>query len=244
MPTRRSDSLLLAFLGAAFIALAIAAAGELGFSRSVTPGAIAHYVGKFGAGARTRLEGWKSFVREADPPARLAEAAATAVPGAAGAPPARELELLERVNRFFNLIPEITDLQHWGIEDYWATPAEMLSSRGADCEDFTIAKYFTLKELGVPIKRLRLVYVKAVKQDVQHMVLAYFPDPGSEPLILDNLVKEIRPAAQRSDLVPVYSFNDEDLLYFRPGAAAVKVSSAQNRRWRELLQKLERELAL
>jgi len=37
--------------------------------------------------------------------------------------------------------------------------------------------------------------------------LAYYPQPDAVPLILDNLIDDILPASQRSDLVPVYSFN-------------------------------------
>ena len=114
---------------------------------------------------------------------------------------------------------------------------------GADCEDFSIAKYFTLKELGVPIQRLRITYVKAVRLDQAHMVLAYYPAPGAIPLILDNLDEKVRPASERADLIPVFSFNDEDLLQVRQGQRDVNVgSSTQIRMWRYLLAKLEKEL--
>ena len=43
------------------------------------------------------------------------------------------------------------------------------------------------------------------------MVLAYYEQPDSEPLILDNLIAEIKPSSQRDDLLPVYSFNGEGL---------------------------------
>jgi len=106
----------------------------------------------------------------------------------------------------------------------------MLASNGADCEDFSIAKYFALKELGVPIERLRITYVKAVQLNQAHMVLAYYPAPKDEPLILDNLENGVRPASERTDLVPVYSFNDEDVLLARqgrPDASAGKLVADQ-----------------
>ena len=120
---------------------------------------------------------------------------------------------------------------------------EMLGSNGGDCEDFTIAKYFTLKELGVPIRRLRLTYVKALSLNQAHMVLAYYLEPNAVPLILDNLINEVKPASERPDLIPVYSFNDDDLLIVRQGQRDVSAgSSSQIRLWRALLDKLEKEL--
>ena len=69
---------------------------------------------------------------------------------------------LKRVNEFFNRhIAFGEDIDVWGQEDYWATPMESLSKGRGDCEDYVIAKYFVLRELNVPDKQLRLIYVKA-----------------------------------------------------------------------------------
>ena len=123
-----------------------------------------------------------------------------------------EREKLELVNNFMNQTEFVSDLQHWGKEDYWATPVEFLSTLGGDCEDFSIAKYFALRALGVPDEKLRITYVKElVIYNEAHMVLAYFPTPDAEPLILDNINKTIRPASARTDLLPVYSFNGSGL---------------------------------
>ncbi|MFT6029278.1 MAG: putative transglutaminase-like cysteine proteinase [Oleiphilaceae bacterium] len=120
-------------------------------------------------------------------------------------------EQLEITNSFFNQVRFLSDQEHWEREDYWATPLEMLATNGGDCEDYSIAKYFTLRELGIPDEKLKITYVKAVQLNQAHMILAYYPSPNSEPLILDNLINEILPASQRPDLVPVYSFNGEGL---------------------------------
>ena len=98
-----------------------------------------------------------------------------------------------------------------GKKDYWATPVEFLASNGGDCEDFSLAKYFTLRILGVPESKINLTYVKAWKINQAHMVVTYYSSPGAEPLVLDNLVDEIKPASERSDLYPVYSFNGSGL---------------------------------
>ena len=121
-------------------------------------------------------------------------------------------EQLQGVNRFINAeLPFVSDLQHWQQEDFWATPYESLASAGGDCEDYVIAKYYSLVKLGIPTDKLRITYVQALKLNQAHMVLAYFPSPDSVPLVLDNLVDAILPAGQRPDLEPVYSFNAEGL---------------------------------
>jgi len=216
-----------AALCAVVIAAAFAASRELGFSRSVTPGLIAHFTRLFGAGARGRLDGWKEFVRSTS----------------GGAAPARgESDLLRPVNEFFNRLPAVTDWLQWGVEDYWATPAEFLASSAGDCEDYAIAKYFTLKELGVPIARLRLVYAKTWRSSEAHMVLAYYAAPGADPLIMDNLQGSIESASERPDLTPVYMFNDDDLEFLQQGTPAVRHDALSIRRWRDVLTKLAREL--
>lgn len=211
------------------VGLVLAATQELGFSRSVTPGLVAHYAARFGPDGRGRIGGWQGFVR-ANAAVRQERTGS-------------EQELLAAVNLFFNRLPFVTDVAHWRTEDYWASPAESVASNGADCEDFSIAKYFALKELGVPIGRLRITYVKAVRLNQAHMVLAYYPAPGAVPLILDNLENVVRPASERPDLIPVYSFNDEDVILVRQGQAGASAgSSSQIRQWRGLLEKLENEL--
>lgn len=206
------------------------AAMDLGYSRTVTPGLVARYKDVFGAAAPTRLSDWQQFAR------------ATAGQFSSVRNAMMDRILLDAVNTYFNRIPGVTDQDHWHADDYWATPAEMLASNGGDCEDYAIAKYQMLRELGVPIVRLRMVYVRAGQADEAHMVLAYYPESGTEPLILDNLDRDIRPAAQRADLRPVYSFNDDDLEVVRANAPALRASPANNRKWVGLLDKLQQEL--
>jgi predicted transglutaminase-like cysteine proteinase len=234
-------------LFAAGVGAALTATRELGFSRSVTPGLVERYAARFGPGGGARLGDWQAFVRAYAPAPRAGAARAQFRRVGAFAAETRQrdgndLALLGAVNAFFNGVSYVPDADQWGMSDYWASPAEMLASNGADCEDYSIAKYFALKELGVPIERLRITYVKAVRLNQAHMVLAYYLAPDAEPLILDNLEDGIRPASERTDLVPVYSFNDEDVLLVRRGQPAVRASASQIRLWRSLLDKLAQEL--
>ena len=107
-----------------------------------------------------------------------------------------EHKQLANVNQFFNQLNFVNDDQLWGKNDYWATPLEFIGSNAGDCEDFTIAKYFSLLELGVSDKKLRLVYVKAIILNQFHMVLAYYSSPSAEPLILDDINPEITTASK------------------------------------------------
>lgn len=123
-----------------------------------------------------------------------------------------EKQKLKAVNRFFNQsIPYREDSSHWKRVDYWATPYEALGTNGGDCEDYVIAKYYSLIMLGIDTSKLRITYVQALKLNQAHMVLAYFPEPDSVPLVLDNLTSKIKPANERKDLHPVYSFNANGL---------------------------------
>lgn len=123
-----------------------------------------------------------------------------------------ERATLESVNRFINRsVVHAEDRDTWGQADYWATPLETLSRGRGDCEDFAIAKYFSLVRMGMPSAKLRLTFVKALQRQQAHMVLAYYSSPGAEPLILDNLQQQIRPASQRRDLLPVYAFNNHGI---------------------------------
>lgn len=161
-----------------------------------------------------------------------------------------EQDKIRRVNEFFNRRIQFgEDLAIWGENDYWATPLELLGKSVGDCEDFAIAKYFSLRELGVPEERLRITYVRArmggPRSDVMqaHMVLGYYEDPLGEPLILDNLITEVRPASRRGDLTPIFSFNGEGV-WTGSGATERKdaaSTTARLSRWRDLIARMRAE---
>lgn len=165
--------------------------GQFGYALELGANLLAYVSERFGEAAEKRLLAWQTLANDQE----LTE----------------DLEKLNQVNDFFNRVRFRSDFEHWGREDYWATPVEMLATNAGDCEDYSIAKYFTLKELGVDPGKLQITYVKALTLNQAHMVLAYYANPDAEPLILDNLDKSIRPASEREDLLPVYSFNAEGL---------------------------------
>lgn len=150
------------------------------------------------------------------------------------------VEKLTQVNSFFNQMEFVDDDILWAKEDYWATPIEFLGMQAGDCEDFTIAKYFTLRELDVPDEKLRLVYVKALTLNQHHMVLAYYHKPTSVPVLLDNIDKELKPALKRPDLLPIYSFNAENLwLSKEKGRGLLVGGSSRLSLWTDLNNRLD-----
>ena len=155
-----------------------------------------------------------------------------------------ESEKLQKVNDFFNRrIFFNDDIAIWGQSDYWATPLETIGRMQGDCEDFSIAKYYSLINLGIPVNKLRLVYVKATQRgplgSVQqaHMVLAYYPTPNADPLVLDNLNPQILPASRRSDLFPIFSFNSAGLWQ----GTGQQSSKSNLSRWQDLLARARAE---
>jgi predicted transglutaminase-like cysteine proteinase len=155
-----------------------------------------------------------------------------------------DTDKLRRINDFFNQrIAFSDDISIWGQSDYWATPIETIGRGRGDCEDFAIAKYFSLLNLGVPMNKLRLVYVKALQNgpggQIQqaHMVLAYYASPNGDPLVLDNLVSDIRPASRRNDLSPVFSFNSAGLWQ----GTGNQSSKSNLSRWQDLLARARAE---
>jgi len=199
-------------------------AGKGGFSA----GFLQNIELRFGADAKQRVVDWQVLI-ESEQAAHDSE-----------------WDLIHTVNRFFNQMHFISDMEHWHQEDYWATPVEFLATNGGDCEDFSIAKYFTLLELGVPDKRLRITYVKALNLNQAHMVLAYYETPESEPLILDNLIKRIKGASQRHDLLPVYSFNGSNLWMSKERGQGRRVAGGSQRinLWRDLNVRMQQERQL
>ncbi|MFC6121550.1 cysteine protease LapG [Phytobacter sp. SCO41] len=149
---------------------------------------------------------------------------------------------LNQVNRFFNARMAFKDdIVVWHQQDYWATPIEFLRKGAGDCEDFALAKYFTLREMGVPANQLRITYVKALQLNQAHMVVTWYATPDAIPLVLDNLKTAILPATQRTDLLPVYAFNGEGLWLPQSGGNKRVGDSKRLSRWQDLLTRMRAE---
>ncbi|NOQ30744.1 MAG: hypothetical protein GQ570_06445 [Helicobacteraceae bacterium] len=142
---------------------------------------------------------------------------------------------LNTVNNWVNYIKYKSDKKVYGVKDYWATLYEFVGKGKGDCEDYTIAKYYILKELGVDPKRMKFAYV--VYKDrrgkkVSHMVLAYLkkkkPKSRKDILILDNNNKKILPASKRKDIIKVVKLINGD-------------TGAKSKKWKKLEAGMKRK---
>ena len=173
-----------------------------------------------GVVAETRLRNWKKMVVHAD--ARL------------------DIEKLNLVNEFINRAHRVNGRDSWDKTDARADPLEFLVNHSGDGQDFTIAKLFTLHQMGMDIAKLRVGYVKSNGQNRPHTVLVYFSSPTSTPLILDNIEQRIKPATAREDLEPIYLFDPRDLSIKTAGSGQMpKEKSNHIVQWQNLLPNLE-----
>jgi predicted transglutaminase-like cysteine proteinase len=114
-------------------------------------------------------------------------------------------EQYKQVNAFFNRWPYRLDIEVYGVSEYWATPQEFLRLSG-DCEDYSITKYYALKQLGVPVEKMRIVLLVDSIRNIPHAVLAI--RHGEESYILDNLSDLVLPHGRYEHYLPQYSVNE------------------------------------
>lgn len=117
-----------------------------------------------------------------------------------------ERRQIRRVNEFFNRnVLYQSDEELWGTPDYWATPLETLGRAGGDCEDYAIAKYVSLRLLGVPDDRLRLAVVQDELRNLAHAVLVVYKRDTA--VVLDNLTNAVLPHDRLVNYTPYYTVN-------------------------------------
>lgn len=110
------------------------------------------------------------------------------------------------VNGFFNLRPYVTDQNVWGVEEHWARPLDFMRL-GGDCEDYAIAKYFALRELGIPTDALRIAAVWNSARKEGHAVLVINID--NQEYLLDNLENDLPLQSAVHWYAPAYYLNEE-----------------------------------
>ncbi len=113
-------------------------------------------------------------------------------------------QMANEVNNMMNKVRYIGDKKNWGKSDYWETPVEFLTY-GGDCEDFAIAKYVSLRALGVPDRAMRIAIVKDLQKGIPHAILIVYTENG--PMVLDNQIKPMTEANSINHYKPIYSIN-------------------------------------
>jgi len=139
-----------------------------------------------------------------------------------------DLIKLNFVNTKYNKIKYASDKKTYNKNDYWATLYEFVGKNRGDCEDYVIAKYYTLKELGVDPHKMKFLYViyKTKRGEKQsHMVLAYLktatPKSRDDYLILDNNNYLVLPASKRPNLIKIIHMINGD-------------TGAKSKKWKQL----------
>ena len=112
--------------------------------------------------------------------------------------------LTVKVNTLINKTKYITDNKNWGQSDYWATPVEFFT-RGGDCEDFAIAKYVSLRALGVPESRMRIAIVQDTIKNIPHAILVVYTNSGA--VVLDNQSRSVKNVNSIKNYKPIFSIN-------------------------------------
>ncbi|WP_345978108.1 transglutaminase-like cysteine peptidase [Sulfurimonas sp. HSL3-7] len=154
---------------------------------------------------------------------------------------ADDVKKLSVVNRFYNSVHYGSDMEIYGVKNYWATPWEFLGQNRGDCEDYVIAKYYALIYLGVDGKKLFFTYVRPRNSKIPHMVLTYFKTPRSEPLVLDNNSERVIPASKRTDLTPIYYFNGDTLYKARDDSIGHQIDYRSHKEWEILQDNMKRK---
>jgi predicted transglutaminase-like cysteine proteinase len=112
---------------------------------------------------------------------------------------------VELVNEFFNRFSYRSDAEQYGVSDHWATPVEFMARGAGDCEDYAIAKYFSLKLLGFSDQDMRVVAGFDRVARIGHAVLTV--DLDGTRYVLDNRSNELFPES-RYDFQPILSMNE------------------------------------
>lgn len=119
---------------------------------------------------------------------------------------------IAEINSYMNKSPYITDIVNWHVPDYWESIRQFFS-RDGDCEDYAIAKYLSLKELGFDTDKMRIVVVQDTSLNVPHalLVVTY----RGKRLILDNQIPYVAREKAVLHYRPFYSINEHAWWLYR-----------------------------
>lgn len=120
-----------------------------------------------------------------------------------------DLAKIAAVNKFFNqTIKYKADKDVWGKSDYWATIDETMKKGEGDCDDYAIAKYLTLREMGFAERDMRVVVLKDKAVNEIHAVLSVRLD--GKYYILDNQFSDLHTDYEITYYEPIYSINQSN----------------------------------
>jgi len=93
------------------------------------------------------------------------------------------------INLRVNHVHYVSDKENYGVMDYWGMPSEFYKN-GGDCEEYVIAKYYELYDLGVADKDMTIVVAKIKATGTLHaLLLVHYKE---KDYVLDNLSNDIK----------------------------------------------------
>jgi predicted transglutaminase-like cysteine proteinase len=116
------------------------------------------------------------------------------------------LTQIKTVHKYLNEVRYIKDPRNWNVADYWETPTEFFDKQG-DCEDYSITKYLTLRQLGFSSKNLRIAVVKDLNLNLWHAILIVYHK--GRALVLDNQIRYVIDARKVHHYRVTYSINEK-----------------------------------
>lgn len=189
----------------------------------VLPQQALHYENvNYGPDAVSRLEAWQVLINSAQE--------------------SSELEKLQLVTDFFNSLSLIPQAKSSSLASQaWINPVQFLGQGQGSSEDFALAKYLTLKVMGIPPYKMRFAYVVSNITRKPQMVLVYYETTASDPLILDNITRKILYASERPDLRPIYMFNESSIWIPQANAPPKEVFSGdQLLHWKSMIDHMKK----
>jgi len=111
---------------------------------------------------------------------------------------------IERANIFVNnRVQYRADRAATGQRDSWLTPAQLFQTGTGDCEDFALAKYWLLREAGVPAEDMYVMVVRDLVARAGHAYLAV--RVGDEFVLLDSRTNNVILPENLTDVAPLVS---------------------------------------
>lgn len=152
-----------------------------------SPAFLAEVRASHGAPAVARFEAWATLINSSQG--------------------ATEREKVDLVNEFFNAQVVYTpEPSRSGSADYWQSPLESLTLGTGDCEDYAMAKFLSLRMLGLPADRLEVAFVRHATAGMH--AVALLRDDAGTPWVLDNMQFDALRSAGRPELSPLLSVNE------------------------------------
>lgn len=127
----------------------------------------------------------------------------------------RGRRLLYAVNRHYNAFPYVPDQLAGKPWDDWESPLTFLQ-RSGDCEDYAIAKYLTLRLLGIPESEMAILIVREPVRGIEHAILVVADQ--RRLMVLDNL----------RSLAQLDAYEDYRPLFVLTNTSSWRVKSAPN----------------